>query len=115
MINQTLKYSLILVAIGTFLAWLITFQMNAFALLMGTLWGSANFYLISLLTQNILINKSYIAASWLMLLKFPLLYGIGYQILKLNIGDPLFILIGFTLVLVAMLVRSCFYLTRRPL
>ena len=112
MINQVIKYCLLITVLGALLGWIFTSQINAFAPLIGVAWASANFYLLCKLTENILLNKSFGISLWLIVFKFPLLYWVGYQTLKLNIWNPWFILAGFTLFLIVMIINGCFQLLR---
>lgn len=70
---------------------------------LGALWGIANLYLTKQLLETILLptpNKN-LKILIFTLIKFPLLYGAGYGLLRINSISPWDLLIGFTTILSA--------------
>lgn len=113
MINQTIKYTLGASALVSAVMFAFSKEFAALALLVGTLWGSINLYLISKIAKSVLITKKPLQTLLLVLLKFPLLYGVGYVILKTDIWDPWLILAGLTLSLLGALVGPLIKIARR--
>lgn len=75
---------------------------EALAISAGMLWGYGNFYLIQQLSNAWLLSKdkNFILITIIALIKFPLLYWIGYQFLKISYFSPWMLLIGFSFTLV---------------
>ena len=106
MINQSLKYALFLSAFGAFFAWYFLSSIQGFALLFGVIWTSLNIYFIGLMTQSLLITKNYSSLFPLFLIKFPLLYWIGYELLKVNQWDLWYLVLGLPFVFCVIAVNS---------
>ncbi|MBA3958460.1 MAG: hypothetical protein H0X51_08750 [Parachlamydiaceae bacterium] len=86
MINQIIK-SMLLLATGLAF-WNI-------GILAGAFWAATNLYLIGKVLEMLLIEKR---TGWILLgIKFPVLYGLGYFLL--NLVDPLYATVGFSLLL----------------
>lgn len=67
----------------------------------GALWGFLNFYLIRQLLFVLLMpqEKNIAKIAIVGLLKFPLLYAVGYSLLLVDLFTPWDLMIGFTLIL----------------
>lgn len=74
--------------------------------LVGSLWGIFNLVMIRWALKSFLIEKNKLKTFLLLLLKFPLLYGIGYLFLKSEYFDLLSLISGFSFILLASMVRS---------
>lgn len=70
--------------------------------ILGALWGAANLFLIKQLLEAIFLPTQNKALKILIFtfIKFPLLYGAGYGLLRINSISPWDLLIGFTCVLI---------------
>ncbi|MCP4633746.1 MAG: hypothetical protein GY855_12530 [candidate division Zixibacteria bacterium] len=85
----------------------------AFGILLGCGWGAANLILIKFITTGALSDQNPNKTKILILgaIKFPLLYGIGYLLLKVGYFPPESLVIGFTIIfLVAFLKAVGIYL-----
>lgn len=111
MINQSIKYSLGLSALGTFLFFASTGHIGAIGLLISTLWGSVNLYLINMLVKNFLLTRNHAYTSFLLLIKFPLLYFIGYQLLQAKIWNPWFVALGLFVTFLGLMISSLLQLS----
>lgn len=67
----------------------------------GAIWGSLNLYFIKQLVKGLLIAvpKKYFKSFLIALIKFPLLYTLGYGLLLIDQLSPWSMLVGFSLVL----------------
>ena len=74
---------------------------TSLGVLIGMIWGIANFYFIHQLIHHALINFSdnFLKVIGLSLLKFPLLYFSGYYLLQSQWFSPWILLSGFTITL----------------
>lgn len=77
------------------------------AIFSGFVWGLLNLMLISGLVRSTLRPEGANAgrAVALILIKFPLLYAAGYFLLKVPVFEPAQLMIGFTSILVIMLLK----------
>ena len=107
LIKRTYRTSLVLAILVFFYAWGYYSFPSAVGILSGTLWGCLNLFFISNLVTNFIKpgEKDYPKIWILLLLKFPLLYGLGFLALILNYFDPLSFLIGFSLVLAVIVLK----------
>jgi hypothetical protein len=80
----------------------------ALAVFFGGVWGMINLIFLSSLIRSALrpdhVDKVKVAG--LMLIKFPLLYVSGYFLLKVPQFAPLHLLIGFSIIIAVMLMKS---------
>lgn len=111
MINQSIKYSVGLSALSTILFFIFTGSISSVGLLVGALWGSVNLYLIGVLAKSILMTQNHAYTSFLLLIKFPLLYFIGYQILKAKIWNPWFVALGLFMIFLGLMISSLLQLS----
>lgn len=74
-----------------------TGEVGALGLFVGALWGNVNLFLITFLVQNVLLTRKPLQMALLILLKFPLLYGVGFFLLSSDIWDPWLLLIGLSI------------------
>lgn len=74
---------------------------EALGICLGMLWGSINLYMIKQLMQCVLIaeNRNLLKILAYILIKFPLLYFLGYGLLSMPYFSPWSLLIGFSLIL----------------
>lgn len=80
-------------------------QWIAIGLITGSAWSCVNFYFLKQLLETHLTPDTISHRGWkrtfFIFLKYPLLFGIGYQILKLDMLPISSLLIGFSLLFVA--------------
>jgi hypothetical protein len=80
----------------------------ALGILVGCAWGIGNFYALTLVLTAVLrpdtINKqrAYILAA----IKFPLLYVIGFFILRSGWFEPVSLIVGFSLLFLVILLKA---------
>ena len=80
---------------------------GSLAIFSGAVWGIVNLIFISRLIQAT-INPEGVQhgrAIGMAIIKFPLLYGSGYALLKIPHFDPLFLVVGFTSILAIIALR----------
>jgi hypothetical protein len=80
--------------------------------LAGSFWNLVNFYLIIILTQALFPKEGAVNRKKLILLfgvKFPVLYGLGYLILRFSNLSMIGILLGFSLLFLVIVARSMGY------
>jgi len=71
------------------------------SIFLGFAWGLCNFFLLSQCLKKLILNfaQNFLSLIWLMLLKFPLLYYVGYKLLAAQLFSSLYLLIGFSFAL----------------
>jgi hypothetical protein len=114
-IESVLKTSLYL-SIFCFLA--VFFMVGlpeASSIFAGGLWGSLNLFVIKQLCENILIGKykEPIKLLFLFGIKCPVLYAIGFGLLKIKYFDFMYLVLGFSLLIVSILVAGVGNLFRK--
>lgn len=74
----------------------------------GMIWGMVNLYFLSLLVRSTLKpdGVEMKTALVLLLIKFPLLYITGYLMVTSDFFKPILLLVGFTMVLVVMVLKA---------
>ena len=77
------------------------------AILAGGVWSLLNLFFITRLIRVTLRPDGVmpLPALGLALFKFPIMFGVGYLLLKIEQFDPMFLVIGFTGVLGIMMLR----------
>ncbi len=107
LIKRTYGTSLVLAILVFFYTWGYYSFSSAVGILTGTAWGCLNlFFITSLVTSFIKTGEKDYPKIWiLLLLKFPLLYGLGFLALRINYFDPLSFLLGFTIVLAVIVLK----------
>jgi len=80
----------------------------ALSVFTGIVWGMVNLYFLSLLIRTTLkpegADKA--AALVIVLIKFPLLYFVGYLLMTSSFFHPLLLVIGFTINLVVIVLKA---------
>jgi len=80
----------------------------ALSVFTGIVWGMVNLYFLSLLIRTTLkpegADKA--AALVIVLIKFPLLYFVGYLLMTSSFFRPLLLVIGFTINLVVIVLKA---------
>lgn len=78
------------------------FPSNTLYILAGTIWGLINLYFIKQLLYELLLKtpKNLLKIALLTLIKFPILYGLGFGLLYYQKDIPWALLIGFSGVLI---------------
>ena len=107
LIKRTYRITLILAILVFLYSWGYYSLSSAVGILTGTVWGCLNlFFITSLVTEFIKVDERDYIKIWIMLLvKFPMLYGLGFLALKINYLKPLTFLLGFTLVLAVIVLK----------
>ena len=72
--------------------------------LFGVIWGCCNLWVIQKLLHAFILTKRYGRAFLLIQVKFPLLYGLGYWVLRSGVVNPWSSLVSFSVIL---LLGSC--------
>lgn len=77
----------------------------------GATWGCVNLFLLKHLVQNWLVlgPRDYIRVYTVSFIKFPLLYLAGYGLLTISYFPILSLLLGFSLIFVAIFLRGLKY------
>ena len=100
MINKVLVLiAICFISFGLYYDWKETLGICA-----GITWGLTNLYFIKQLVSFLLMGKqkSYLQVLLFVLIKFPLLYLVGYGLLMIPYFTPWSLLIGFSIVLVGL-------------
>lgn len=102
-IKATLAVSFIA---GAFLSFFIDLP-SGLGVLAGAVWSCANLFFIKALLQSFIgvRNKNKITIGSILLIKFPLLYLIGYWLLNSNYLPAESLLIGFSLILLVVFAK----------
>jgi len=81
---------------------------QSLAIFSGGVWGMINFIFISAIVRSYVRadGSDKFRAISLGLVKFPLLYGSGYFLLKVNKFEPLFLLIGFSSLMLILVLKA---------
>jgi hypothetical protein len=89
-------------AIALWMFYLIDLQ-TGLGILIGASWGSLNVHFLKMLLEEYLklSAKSSLKISFYLGVKFPLLYFLGYKLLKINLFSVFSLLIGFSLLFIA--------------
>ncbi len=108
-INRVIKTSLVLAALGfLFVTVYYDFKFAA-GILTGAVWGCLNLLFLTRLITEIFSPGKEVRKSKVIiiaLVKFPLLYGFGYILLKINYFPAISLLSGFTLIFVVMFLKA---------
>jgi hypothetical protein len=87
--------------------------MDLLAFFLGTLWGICNVLLTAFLVKQVLVTKNYFHSFFTILIKFPFLYWIGYQLLKSENWNPWYAALGFPVVLVVLVIQLLYRFSYR--
>jgi MFS superfamily sulfate permease-like transporter len=107
-IYRTIKTSLILaLIILLFVSVYYNFKF-ALGILVGCMWGCLNLYFLSsLIVETIKLEKiNRRKVLLIVLVKFPLLYFLGYILLRIKYFSALSLLAGFTLIFVVLALKA---------
>lgn len=107
LIKRTYRTTAILAVLVFLYTWVYYSFPAAVGILTGTLWGCLNlFFITSLVTSFVRVGERDYTKIWILLLvKFPVLYSLGFLALKINYFQPLSFLIGFSLVLAVIVLK----------
>ena len=107
LISRTLKTSAIVLLIFLPFGLYYWGVYPTLAVLSGAVWGFVNLIFLAQLVRTVLRPDGIDTrrAIGLGLIKFPLLYGSGYFLLKVEQFDPIHLLIGFSLFLAIMVLK----------
>lgn len=122
MVVNTKMKNIVLALLVSFLTILVSFLTNSFlfspndatGIFFGLVWGCVNFYLIRQLLSTYFIRteKKYLKFLLISLIKFPLLYFAGYQLLQIQYFSPWNLLIGFSISLIVFAQKSYVEMTK---
>ena len=108
-INRVIKTSLVVSALGfLFVTVYYNFRFGA-GILAGTIWGCANLYFLTNLITEVFSPGKEIRKSKVLLIalvKFPLLYLVGYVLLIIKFFPPISLVSGFTLIFLVMFLKA---------
>jgi hypothetical protein len=108
-IHRVIKTSLVVAALGfLFITVYYDFRSGA-GILVGTIWGCANLYFLTNLITEIFspgkeVRKGKVIL--IVLVKFPLLYLIGYVLLIIKYFPAVSLVSGFTLIFLVMFLKA---------
>jgi len=107
LISRTLKSSAIVLLIFLPFGLYYWGVYPTLAVLSGAVWGFVNLIFLAQLVRTVIRPDGIDTrkAIGLGLIKFPLLYGSGYFLLKIEQFDPIHLLIGFSLFLAIMVLK----------
>ncbi|NIN01005.1 MAG: hypothetical protein GTO24_23840 [candidate division Zixibacteria bacterium] len=108
-INRVIRTSLVLAALGfLFVTVYYDFKFGG-GILAGTIWGCLNLlFLTHLITEVFTPGKEVSKGKVILiaLVKFPLLYLLGYLLLRIRYFPPVSLLSGFTLIFLVMFLKA---------
>lgn len=117
LISNILILSTILAFSAFLAAGFYTNFFDAFGILAGTGWGCLNFFFLKKLLQEWLKidSRDFLKFYTMIAIKFPLLYLIGYGVLRWKLFPILNLLLGFSLIFIAifMLGIGTFFSSKR--
>ncbi len=108
-IHRVIKTSLVVAALGfLFVTVYYDFKFGA-GILVGTIWGCLNLYFLANLVTEVFspgkeVRKGKIIL--IVLVKFPLLYLVGYVLLMIDYFPAISLVSGFTLIFVVMFLKA---------
>lgn len=105
MIKQIMKYSILISFVFTACLCLFKCEMTPLGVFMGSLWGCLNLYLIEVLIKEMIIKKNVLLTSVFILIKFPILYWIGYKLLSFTQDNPWYAVGGLSLIFTVTFIR----------
>lgn len=108
-IHRVIKTSLVVVALGfIFVTVYYDFKFGT-GILVGTIWGCLNLYFLTNLITEIFSPEKEIRKGRIILIvlvKFPLLYLVGYVLLIIKYFPALSLVSGFTLIFLVMFLKA---------
>jgi hypothetical protein len=108
-IHRVIKTSLVVAALGfLFVTVYYDFKFGA-GILVGTMWGCLNLYFLTNLITEVFspgkeVRKGKVV--WIVLVKFPLLYLVGYILLMIKYFPAIGLVSGFTLIFLVMFLKA---------
>lgn len=105
MIRQIIKCSILVSFLISLFVCVLKQDVRALSLILGTLWGCLNLYLIEVLIKEWLIKKNVFMTGSLIFIKFPLLYWLGYKVLIFTETNPWYAVFGFSLIFMVAFIR----------
>jgi hypothetical protein len=113
-INRIITFTLTLSLIAAVcVCWFVDFYYAA-GLAAGAVWACINLHFLRMLVQNWLITgpRDYLVINFLLWVKFPILYAGGFLLLKYHIVPAIGLLLGFSLIFLAILMVGAVNLYR---
>ena len=107
-IYRTIRTSIVLACIIFLSVWLYFDFKFAAGILVGSAWGCLNLFAISLVV-GVMISSQRVQKRIILLvlfLKFPLIYFIGYVILRIKYFPIMSLLAGFSLIFLVMVLKA---------
>ena len=107
LIKRTYRTSFIVAILVFLYTWGYYSFPSAVGILTGTIWGCLNlFFITNLVTSFVKAGEKDYTKIWILLLvKFPILYGLGFLALIIGYFEPLTFLLGFSLVLAVIILK----------
>jgi hypothetical protein len=107
-IHRTIRTSIVLSCFAFLAVWLYFGFKFGGGIVVGTAWGCLNLYAIALAVKALIVPEKAKKGIIILILvfKFPLIYFIGYLILRLNFFPILSLLIGFTVIFLVMALKA---------
>jgi len=110
LIERSIRVSLMITILFAPFAFLYFGYHAAWGFVAGAGWNIANVYLLSRLVMNLITplpsGKQKISGAMAGVFKFPVLYGIGYGIIRYTDVSPYGILAGFSLILAVFALKA---------
>ncbi|MFQ6002784.1 MAG: hypothetical protein ACE5KJ_03475 [Candidatus Zixiibacteriota bacterium] len=108
-IHRVIKTSLVVAALGfLFVTVYYNFKFGA-GILVGTIWGCLNLYFLTNLITEIFSPNQQVRKGkvvLIVLVKFPLLYFVGYVLLIIKYFPAMSLISGFTLIFLVMFLKA---------
>src|SRR4030065_835240 len=107
LIKRTYRTSLSVAILVFLYTWGYYSFPSAVGILTGTIWGCLKlFFITNLVTSFVKAGEKDYTKIWILLLvKFPILYGLGFLALIIGYFEPLTFLLGFSLVLAVIILK----------
>jgi hypothetical protein len=110
-ISDVNKLTVILALCAFFVVGWTSSFLDGTGILLCAAWGLLNLYIIKkFLTEWLLLQTRNCPKFYtLLFIKFPLLYGMGYFLLRLDLFSPMIAAVGFSLLLLAIFMLGFFH------
>lgn len=107
-LQQAIVMTMILAPIASLATAQLSGAPEAFSVLFGALWGCVNLFLIKELVKSLLLPgaRNYTKIVFCITAKFPLIYLGGYAVLVKTGWPPIYSLLGFSLIFIAILING---------
>lgn len=105
-ISKVIKFALSLAFVASIIIGLYEGIYSGLAIFLGVLWGAMNLFFLKHLLRNLIVrkNKNYLNIFILFGIKWPFLYLIGYELLKIKKLSTLYMMIGFSFIFLSIFI-----------